>query len=68
MRYLQLEKYLIPVILIKYVEQEETDGVEDGVEVVYTTTVIHLRDGTDVIVDEDYDVVCELLNPPKGVL
>lgn len=66
MRWLQLEGHLIPVILIKYVANEEEDGLEDGVEVVYTSTVIHFKDGTHLAVDEDFDVICALLNPILG--
>ena len=64
-RYMQLEKHLIPTILIKYVSQEEEDGVDDdGVTpVTYVSTVINFRDGTKLTVDEDFDVICELLNP-----
>lgn len=66
MRWLQLEKHLIPAILIKYVEDGEEDGVEDGVEVVYPSTLIHFRDGTSLAVEEDFETVCALLNPIPG--
>ena len=62
MRYLQLEKHLIPIILIKRVEQGEEEGEEDGQVVSFLSTIIHFRDGTHLQVDEDFDEVCELLN------
>jgi hypothetical protein len=63
MKYLQLEKHLIPIILIKYVSVAELEATEEGEPIIYISTAIHFRDGTEIVVDEDFDVVCELLNP-----
>lgn len=63
MKYLQLEKHLIPAMLIKRVEQVEEEGTEeDGSEVLYVHTVIHFKDDTEMTVEEDFDTVCGLLN------
>lgn len=61
MKYLQLEQHLIPIILIKRVEQAEEEGEEDGTAMIYLSTVIHFRDGTEITVEEDFDIVCSLL-------
>jgi hypothetical protein len=63
-RYLQLEQHLIPILLIKYVSQREEEGLDDdGVTPVrYVETIIILRDGEELIVSEEFEVVCALLN------
>lgn len=63
MRYLQLEQHLIPVILIKRIEQREEEGIEEGAAVIYTSTVIHFRDNTELTVDEEFEDICNMLNP-----
>ena len=63
MKYLQLDKHLIPTILIKRVERREVDGQDEGVPVIWMYTYIHFRDGTELIVDEEFEDVCEMLNP-----
>jgi len=63
MKYLQLDKHLIPTILIKRIEQREEDGVDNGAPIVWLLTVIHFRDGTELLVDEEFEDVCDLLNP-----
>lgn len=63
MRYLQLESVIIPILNIRYIKQEEREGIEDGVEVIFLHTVIYFKDGSSLLVDEDFDLISEMLNP-----
>lgn len=66
MRYLQLEKHLIPTLNILRVEREFEDDENDET-IQYETVYIHMKDGTSVLVEEEtFDDICSLLNPiPK---
>lgn len=67
MKYLKLENHLIPVLNIARVSREFEDGTDDeGNEVQFVKTIIHMKSDSDVEVDEDFDVVCECLNPIKA--
>ena len=62
MRFLRLATKIIPLLYIKYCEQAEEPGIEeDGSAVTWIITKIHLKDGTSINVDEDFDEVSDML-------
>ena len=67
MRYLKLENHIIPIINVSRVSREYVEGDPgegEDPDMMYEVVTVHTKDGSEVIVDETFDVVCSLLYNP----